>query len=712
MAHGYKRIFSLFFTAMGLAAGSGQAWAQSNFAQKLTNESNVWMTIANNGLLGNAFRGVYVTNNWPSAQFPRRSNIEHLFQGGLWVGAKRGSSQVTRVATGGFDASAGYSPGAANFEFYAAPNSRFIERSNLPNKGPLYNPNAVSHQDFLSTFVDTFRVVPGTQRLQQANDPNPTPYDPLGIKVDFETYNWNFSFANFFVVLNYRITNISSERLDSIYVGLWSDPVVRNVAIVTPGGTPFFATGGSGFMDTLMASYEYQAGGSGAIDTNATRSYFATKFLGGEDPAGTRNVPWLSQLPLNNSFRINYNTWNFNSPSPVYFRPDTENERFLKLRDGMNRRSDWPQRQEELKQPFNRSMLISTGPWTSLDPGQSLTVTFAVVCAKQANDGRPIWADTERQRINLIRNLSWVQTAYAGNDKDYDGIADDGSGSVRRFILPSPPNIPVTKVVPRNNAVDIYWNRTAETSIDPISKEQDFEGYRIYKSRLGYDVSDRPDLDSAMQLLAEFDIAGNNRFFDVGFNAIKLPEPVRFDGDTATYHYKYTVNNIQNGWQQVFAVTAFDRGDSVNNLQPLETSLTTNLYRVFPGTQANADLEKTAPYAYPNPYYGDAAWEGATRNQESRKLVFANLPRRCTVRIFSASGDLIDEFNHDQGYNGSDIRWFRTYSETSQNVFSGGEHAWDLLSRNQQIIARGLYLFSVEDLDSGKTHKGQFVVIK
>ena len=82
------------------------------------------------------------------------------------------------------------------------------------------------------------------------------------------------------------------------------------------------------------------------------------------------------------------------------------------------------------------------------------------------------------------------------------------------------------------------------------------------------------------------------------------------------------------------------------------------------------------------------------------------------VRIFSNAGDLVDEFRHDGAYDGSDIRWYDTYSATDQTVFSGGEHSWDLLSKDNQIISRGLYLFSVEDLESGKSYNGQFVIIK
>ena len=57
-----------------------------------------------------------------------------------------------------------------------------------------------------------------------------------------------------------------------------------------------------------------------------------------------------------------------------------------------------------------------------------------------------------------------------------------------------------------------------------------------------------------------------------------------------------------------------------------------------------------------------------------------------------------------------DIGWFDTFSG-SDRVFSGGEHAWDLLSEDGLQLAGGLYFFSVRDRDSGETQTGKFVII-
>ena len=72
------------------------------------------------------------------------------------------------------------------------------------------------------------------------------------------------------------------------------------------------------------------------------------------------------------------------------------------------------------------------------------------------------------------------------------------------------------------------------------------------------------------------------------------------------------------------------------------------------------------------------------------------------------------EIQHDRDtYDGTDIEWFRRFGGTQvAPQFAGGEHAWDFITRFDQEIATGLYLFSVRDLLSGATKTGKFLVIK
>ena len=113
---------------------------------------------------------------------------------------------------------------------------------------------------------------------------------------------------------------------------------------------------------------------------------------------------------------------------------------------------------------------------------------------------------------------------------------------------------------------------------------------------------------------------------------------------------------------------------------------------------------------YPNPYRATGAWDGNLERE--RKIYFFNLPAESEVRIYTLAGDLVDKFEH-QGttYTGEGIQWFERFS-SGDRVFAGGEHAWDLVTQDDQALASGLYFFTVQNLSTGDIQRGKFLVIK
>jgi len=726
--------FTLIFCASALFALS-----QESFDEKQTSVSNVRMTINNVGTFGNAMRGSFDVLDYSSAEFPANSGIEHLFEAGIWIGAKVDGSLIA-VSTAAYDQTSGYSAGRAGYEFTSDLGAKFTERSTLVDN-PNYSLDAVSHQDFVADFSDRNILVPGTQIQITGHD------NPMELDVHFEAYNWNYAFSDFMVIANYTVTNTSSQTLEDVYIGMWSNEVVRNINITPPGqgGSAFYDKGGNGFIDSLGLAYCYDATG----DAGFTESYVGHKFLGAEVDTGFRHPS------LDTSFKINYQTWQFNNVGqPTFFFPSSELQRYEKMRNGLNHLPCWTETgsvnpfcaefqtqniQEQINAPGNRSDLVSVGPFKTLGPGESITFAWAWVFGKKNEDGNPNTDNNATQRKNLVDHANWAQTAFNGEDVNFNGKLDDGEdndgdGKITRYILPTPPDIPETRIVAGDKAIDVYWTANSESSVDPISQIEDFEGYNLYLSTLGFDVSQVANLNEDLKLAASYDLDGNGLFFETGMRAIQLEVPKTFEGDTHVYQYKYTFDNLVNGWQYAVSLTAYDQGDEVNRLESLESSILSNTYRVFPGTEANAGFERYAsssgavnsllfrneqdsveayqPFVYPNPYYGGSAFEGSSAFEEDKKIVFANLPETCIIRVFTLSGDLIKTIEHDQNYQGNDVRWFSTYSNPDNTVFSGGEHSWDLLSDNAQIIARGVYLFSVEDATSGKIWKDKFVIVK
>ncbi len=180
----------------------------------------------------------------------------------------------------------------------------------------------------------------------------------------------------------------------------------------------------------------------------------------------------------------------------------------------------------------------------------------------------------------------------------------------------------------------------------------------------------------------------------------------------ARRYYSYIPGNPgYKGIERYVTVTAFDRGMPSNNLLALESSKAANMQVWFPGTVARESMDNI--YVVPNPYIGLSDYDGRRENDpkgdKSRRIWFANLPERCTIRIFTLAGDLVEKIEHYGSYEEDVI----TTSKASYNgKTETGIHSWDILSKNHQIVVSGVYLFSVENRKNGEVKVGKFVIIR
>lgn len=252
------------------------------------------------------------------------------------------------------------------------------------------------------------------------------------------------------------------------------------------------------------------------------------------------------------------------------------------------------------------------------------------------------------------------------------------------FTAPKPPPVPPLRVETRSKAVRLDWSPTdevnPETYEDPnrgdsLTVTQPFEGYRVYKST--------QSSEGPWTLLAEYDIAGN------------------WYGENTGLQHNYTDNGLLNNVEYYYSVTAFSKKDTALNWPSLESSLNRNVKTVIPGPDTPESVGEVA--VVPNPYRGDIAyqeyqppWEhsppGRPWMEQDRKLQFINLPENCTIKIYTAAGDYINTIEHRSAQKGYEN--------------------WNMTSYSNQAIASGLYLFVVEDLDTGETQTGKFVILK
>ncbi|MCD4796601.1 MAG: hypothetical protein K8R49_05470 [Candidatus Cloacimonetes bacterium] len=178
-------------------------------------------------------------------------------------------------------------------------------------------------------------------------------------------------------------------------------------------------------------------------------------------------------------------------------------------------------------------------------------------------------------------------------------------------------------------------------------------------------------------------------------------------------YYSARINNPPKGIEYYVAATAWDRGIPSVELQSLESGrdADANMKVLFPGPSSKSKMDNI--YVVPNPYVGQSKFDGRRSGDEkgdkSRRLWFVNIPERCKIKIFTLAGDLVDVINH----NGAESEDIISISKAAANgVVASGIASWNLLSKNNQIIAAGVYLFSVKDLDSGDIKVGKFVIIK
>jgi hypothetical protein len=189
----------------------------------------IWMNLDNQGTLGNTedgdddpeFPGVWA----PQLEYPGGSGQQYLYQGALWVGAlivDEVGRETPRVSFG----SEGWERNVV--ELYPSCDAQIIEKSTRQNAvsritgESIYDSLAVSEQDFIAVYTDTLENYPRviTTNSYDGEDRN---HISLGIEIQQESHSWSYSYAQDFVIIDYRITNIGSKFLKNLYVGLYMD---------------------------------------------------------------------------------------------------------------------------------------------------------------------------------------------------------------------------------------------------------------------------------------------------------------------------------------------------------------------------------------------------------------------------------------------------------------------------------------------------------
>ena len=614
----------------------------------ITDIGNIRLALSNSGTFGTAFNDRLT----PSMEWAARSGIDHLVRAGIWIGAISAATGDTLVTLGVRD---GYytDPIFQNSEFTPV-EGRPEEFSRL-RTSPYYRPGTVSDENIHTVFVDTLPVVknPGEER-----------HKPMGLRVIQENYSWGFDPLDDFVIVELNVVNVGPVALQDVWIGIYSELVTNNRNANWGAWPP-----GSRWFDFQDPQYDaewrllWNHNVEHRFVNDDVRSGIQVLGSGGSGPYG-RGPDSLSTKQLT------LTAWNWN---PSQFLTWSDDSLYARMSTGRIANID------SLFEPNtedNPVSVLAVGPFTLLAPGDTTQVVFAFLGG----------AD----EVDLGKNAFWAQKAY-----------DD------RYALPSPPSPPLLHVYPRHREVALRWGAQPETEVDPASKLQDFQGYRVY-------MSETPEA-SGYQLVRQYDIR-DGVGYDTGLDGVRLPEPVVDDGDTL--HYELRLDGIPDGFKRYVAITSYDfqTGDPPS----LESGVLSNPIYCITGPDA-AEAQGQRVSVFPNPYRGESAFDGRDSNgainPRRRVLWFVNLPPRSTLRIYTLAGDLVRTYEYDAAtYRGTEAAGVSPDdADLAQGRFlvtGGSMLAFDLLSDNRQEIASGLYLFTVEDKTTGERQQGKFLILK
>ena len=215
---------------------------------------------------------------------------------------------------------------------------------------------------------------------------------------------------------------------------------------------------------------------------------------------------------------------------------------------------------------------------------------------------------------------------------------------------------------------------------------------------------------------------------DTGLEMVRLNESEWKVMDGVICKYMFVDQNVVDGLEYTYSIVAYDMGVEptyVTNYIPIEdgqfetvidtnfsnpnewanpegyasienskgtTVLDRNFAQAYPGIQPQENLDHVK--VVPNPYIARSQFK---ESEFQRQIRFTNLPIKCKIKIFTLSGELVFELDHDDEFSGNE--W------------------WDMRTINNQEIAPGLYLYHIQQTSSenGKTPEeivGKFAVIR
>ncbi len=676
-----------------------------------------------------------VSYNWPGPQ-----GNDHLYRGGLWIGARKGNNYYVSAS------------------FYEEDFESCGQAEANPS-GFRYVGPGKSAKDVLAEICE----LPG------ANSDN-----PIGVRVFERTLSWPNYPYNMFFGHEYFVIFEGSETYDEVYVSVWFDADVCRVEGGQFWYTDMVAYDGlynSAFNeDPRYATLEDKMGREDEWTILADTAFPGSDgvpdgyFVWGDEleerlisaNAGfdTTNLPTLPDgrkymyiIPNNMSYiytdpsdEETYNKCGYIFASLIYADPNP-NDSIINAYGAPGRivrahSHGWwtietdPDAAEiyqfqyqagnapgqfnyrfgpkplEFGSPyFDYRFLLTAGPYYNVGPGDTLKFVFITGVGKGLNGGPNPW-EANSYFLGIRQLVQYGYRAYYSGSQSGDpghptppnvlSLTDD------HWKIPIPPPTPSLSYSARGTTVDLVWDNIAEVTPDVVTGELDFAGYLVVQStfiptfilptidengafnkrslvavifREGLTNTDK---ESILQDL--FGMKGISGLLDSlrKYNVQVYDSIVR----------KVSVENLSPGFPYYFAVGAFDytpgeikvsQVSAFNNYKKNIDNLPVPIY-VY--TLAQTDwMDKVR--IVPNPFKGSSVWSA---NKITQEIEFQYLPPSARIDVFTINGDHVITLYHRSA--------------------SSGSMRWNLLTKNGNIIAPGIYMVKISD------DKGNYKILK
>ncbi len=497
-------------------------------------------------------------------EWPAGSGDMYIYGAGIWIGCIKKTTSGTDTFV-----SVGYNPNSGKSEmtpgcYDNAPGgygSRSYERVYIT---PDFPPNPADFPPSLQDSILTpLRIPMGNETLATYfhyiprrsvstgdawavfNDADPENHTagrtprPIGIEVYQTLYSWNLPWNRDIVFVKLDIRNRSSDTLKDLYLGVCCDADVGNATddwcglclhkyIKNATGTD------SVFADNLGYVYSDDASPSGFVGFDFLQSPYV------KNPDGS--IDGFDGIDNNNNGLIDEPAEGRQvgmSAFKIFILandPKNDFEQYLALAGYDWKDPTYPYVPYDSNDaaPDDKRFLQATGPVT-LAPNEVTTVTVAVIAARSDRSGPP---------------SSWpyyLAVASRAAQQAYDN----------NWIMPEPPPGPNVTAIPGDGRVTLIWDDLPESAKDrffplaptlqnPYYVEQDFQGYKVYRSRTG--------TPGDWQLLAQFDKRDGIIYEDT-----TVVESLRTRARDVGLVYCYVDSgDLRLGFPYYYAVTAFD----------------------------------------------------------------------------------------------------------------------------------------------------------